>query len=199
MLFFRTPQIFNPHTLVNRSQLHNRPTYISNQLDPYQSYLPPVTYSPPAAASAASQSSAAQSTAAGVQGNLHQHQQKQQQQLNVISAVQQSSHCSSDASSISIKPSLLVNDRSQPQTPQLHSHQQIVFKKEKIEGKVQSSSSTLSSSNGNNTAITANGKTVGFKVPSGKEGSLKHRILTRPYGEKEIRINKTAIQGSLVR
>lgn len=29
-----------------------------------------------------------------------------------------------------------------------------------------------------------NSKHVGFKVPSGKEGSMKHRILTRPYGEK---------------
>lgn len=33
--------------------------------------------------------------------------------------------------------------------------------------------------------ISANGKSNGFKVPSGKEGSLKHRILTRPYGEKD--------------
>lgn len=31
-----------------------------------------------------------------------------------------------------------------------------------------------------------NGKAVDFKIPSGKEGSLKHRILTRPsYGEKD--------------
>lgn len=33
----------------------------------------------------------------------------------------------------------------------------------------------------------------GFKVPSGKEGSLKHRILTRPPGEN------TAIHGSVSR
>lgn len=28
-------------------------------------------------------------------------------------------------------------------------------------------------------------KNANFKVPSGKEGSMKHRILTRPYGEKD--------------
>lgn len=31
----------------------------------------------------------------------------------------------------------------------------------------------------------SNEKPSDFKVPSGKEGSLKHRILTRPYGDKE--------------
>lgn len=30
------------------------------------------------------------------------------------------------------------------------------------------------------------GKSADFKIPSGKEGSLKHRILTRPYGEKDV-------------
>lgn len=31
----------------------------------------------------------------------------------------------------------------------------------------------------------SNGKAVDFKIPSGKEGSLKHRILTRPFSEKD--------------
>lgn len=33
----------------------------------------------------------------------------------------------------------------------------------------------------------SNGKPLSadFKIPSGKEGSLKHRILTRPYGDKD--------------
>ena len=36
------------------------------------------------------------------------------------------------------------------------------------------------------------GKAVDFKIPSGKEGSLKHRILTRPYGEKDVILPKQA-------
>lgn len=42
--------------------------------------------------------------------------------------------------------------------------------------------SNVSNNNNNNNN---NGKAVDFKIPSGKEGSLKHRILTRPYGEKD--------------
>lgn len=41
------------------------------------------------------------------------------------------------------------------------------------------------SNNNNHNNINNNGKAVDFKIPSGKEGSLKHRILTRPYGEKD--------------
>lgn len=40
-------------------------------------------------------------------------------------------------------------------------------------------------SNNSNHNNNNNGKAVDFKIPSGKEGSLKHRILTRPYGEKD--------------
>lgn len=36
-------------------------------------------------------------------------------------------------------------------------------------------------------------------MPSGKEGSLKHRILTRPYGEKDSKHRSSAIHGSVVR
>lgn len=43
-----------------------------------------------------------------------------------------------------------------------------------------------------------NGKSDGFKVPSGKEGSMKHRILTRPYSEKEGK-NKPSIYSNIIR
>lgn len=42
-----------------------------------------------------------------------------------------------------------------------------------------------------------NGKAVDFKIPSGKEGSLKHRILTRPYGEKDAVPKQTNHKQSL--
>lgn len=48
-------------------------------------------------------------------------------------------------------------------------------------------------------ATIVNGKSADFKVPCGKEGSLKHRILTRPYGEKDNNKIKSSIQASIVR
>lgn len=52
-----------------------------------------------------------------------------------------------------------------------------------------------------------NGKTnimlenqAGFKVPSGKEGSMKHRILTRPpYGEKDVGRHRSPISAAVFR
>jgi hypothetical protein len=38
------------------------------------------------------------------------------------------------------------------------------------------------SANSNHNQNISNNSDKGFKIPSGKEGSLKHRILTRPYG-----------------
>lgn len=71
---------------------------------------------------------------------------------------------------------------------------------EKIENKDVHLSSIKSKSTGSGgNMIMANGKAVGFKVPSGKEGSLKHRILTRPFSDRESKSSKSLIHGSIIR
>lgn len=71
------------------------------------------------------------------------------------------------------KPQILNNEN--------HSRHQsapILGNTEKLEKDIKERSSSAS---------TASTKSVGFKVPSGKEGSMKHRILKGPYGDKEVR------------
>lgn len=216
-LFFRTPSLYSTH-LVNRN--HHRPTY---QLDPYSTYLPPVTYSsttgippppPPVTAVLSSISSVSTSSASNI---IDGHQLHGSHEL-APSSVGSTSTISASIAAVAKQefPSLLVNDRSQQhQSSSIHQnqhnlqhhchpqiqqqHQQVVLStsnknKEKIEGKVQ----LVNISTGYNT-VTSNVKTVGFKVPSGKEGSLKHRILTRPYGEKDIKHRSSSIHGGVVR
>ncbi len=58
--------------------------------------------------------------------------------------------------------------------------------------------SKASSAGDCSSTITSNDKAAGFKVPSGKEGSLKHRILTRPYADRDVKV-KASIHGTIVR
>lgn len=46
---------------------------------------------------------------------------------------------------------------------------------------------------------TKNGKSVGFKVPTGKEGSMKYRILARPYEKDGRRKSPVMDKATIVR
>lgn len=154
---FRTPGLFSPHALNAVSRQYPHRPFMPPQLDSYQSYIPPVPFSSP--------------SLMGMSSNLPpppsqtmQHQQQQQQQIqqhnshnhhNGVNGLKHNSGEMRSHSTSSVPSSQMNGSTPYPLNP-----------KEK-EAKAKSD------------------KNANFKVPSGKEGSMKHRILTRPYGEKD--------------
>lgn len=148
--------MYQHHALANRNQLHHRPNYLNPPLESYPSYL---------------------------HNNYSQQQQQQivlappQSSLPAIPITNSSSSMPlSSPSSILSSPSSTASSSSQngvqqPQINQIKSN----------------STSSISDRNClNREKEIKNSKSVGFKVPTGKEGSMKYRILARPY-EKDGR------------
>lgn len=184
----------------NRSQLHHRP-YLTTPLDSYSNYLP--TYNPPSTLSHLVQSQLPNisSPAAAQMSSLTLSTQQQQNSGNGLimnSSLSQSSASLLSKSTISLSPtSSLVNENiinhrhhSLPSASSSSSGSGGNGGRNKsdklLEKEIKDrSQSVTSSSIGASGHEGRSGKHVGFKVPSGKEGSMKHRILTRPYGEKD--------------
>lgn len=166
----RSPGLYGAHPLAN-SIHHNRPTYIPSHVDPFSSYL-----GPPPPSSAPSHASTVLSPQAPI----------------VIGPAPVAA-----AATISQQNTMISNNLDVGGSDPVRSAvaQSLIDSHAAMEAIKLASSATTAIGGCNITAasmantsnqISANGnKSNGFKVPSGKEGSLKHRILTRPYGEKE--------------
>lgn len=177
----------------NRSQLHHRP-YLTTQLDSYSNYLP--TYNPPSTLSHLVQSQLPNiSSPAASISSVTLSTQQQQQQTPGNSLIMNSSLSPSSASLIS-KSSISLSPTSSLLNENMINHRHHSLPSSSSSGRNKSdkllekeikdrSHSVTSSTIGANGHEGRSGKHVGFKVPSGKEGSMKHRILTRPYGEKD--------------
>lgn len=134
------------------------PSFQIPPLPPHSAYSPPSLLSPQSPIGAASVASAVAAPVA-------------------ISQSTNNNNCNNNASSISTK-SVLANERLSsssssssslsPPTSAFPTQHPLYPTDYRAETKELKSSNEV------------NGKSVGFKVPSGKEGSLKHRILTRP-------------------
>lgn len=118
--------------------------------------------------------------------------------------------CIANASPLSVSPPSIFTQQQREQREQLqqqqqqqqhqHQHQQ-QQQQYHLKSSSEHSSSVLkpvstyrTEAKEKESSIVSNGKSADFKIPSGKEGSLKHRILTRPYGEKESTAKQTQKQ-----
>lgn len=178
---YGTPSLYPSH-LSYRGQIHNRPTYIN---EPYTGYLSTVSYSPTGVPSTLRQPPVAPPA----------------QQINLgsphgTSSLPNSSHSNQSNSALCTTQLPGMPDPRHPPQPLSHHH---MNQPQLISAERQPQISHLKEKESSKNPIYLNGKinsnstvpvsTAGFKVPSGKEGSLKHRILTRPthYGEKDAR------------
>uniref|UniRef100_A0A336LYF2 CSON010387 protein n=1 Tax=Culicoides sonorensis TaxID=179676 RepID=A0A336LYF2_CULSO len=158
---------------------HHSVAQSMQRFEPYPPFLPSVPYSPqPPSHTSASQQ--------------QQQQQQQQQGLGPLSISQQNGHSKLhiDRQPLpSLLPPLNANNPLIAQQQHQQQHKEMYKESSKIshqnnninfnnhkDMKSVSPNSPHHNNNNNN-----NNNNLGFKVPSGKEGSLKHRILTRPY------------------
>lgn len=177
LILNRAPGMFPQHPMQasNRAQYphhQHRPT-LMEAYQSYQQFLPPVSFSQtgghPSMISVPSSMSQMP-----LSSSMHQqqHHQQQQQQQQTVPTSQPSN---------SMLPMKSTSDRShslssvQGMTNGHHPYAMKDKEPKSAGGKMSGGSSSDGSGKNNNN----------FKVPSGKEGSLKHRILTRPFGEKD--------------
>lgn len=162
---YRYPGLYSPHA-------HHSLTRTMQRFEPYPQFLPTVPYSPQAPPPPPS----------AVAPQPH---PTQQGALGPIPISQQNGHNTTSHHKSQMErqplPSLL---------PPLNATNPLIAQQHKEMYKESSKMShiinhTKESNNNNNKSLSPhsppNNNNLGFKVPSGKEGSLKHRILTRPY------------------
>lgn len=161
----------HPMQASNRAQYphhQHRPT-LMEAYQSYQQFLPPVSFSQsgghPSMVSAPPSMSQMP-----LPPNMHQQQHHQQQSVPTSQP------------SNSMLPMKSTSDRSHSLSSvqsMTNGHHPYAMKEKEPKSAGGKMSGGINSSDGS-------GKTNNnFKVPSGKEGSLKHRILTRPFGEKD--------------
>jgi hypothetical protein len=165
---YGTTGLYSSHVLASRPQSHHRNAFMASQLDSYSSYLP---YNPPSTL-----------------GVLV----PPQIQIDANSVISSSIPSAQNGGNgiITTKSNLLINENNSSSHNHNRHHSSLPPSITMGRGGSLSgigNSGSIEKIEKERSLSTSNNKNVGFKVPSGKEGSLKHRILIRPNGEKDGR------------
>ncbi|GAB1601920.1 ataxin-1-like [Argonauta hians] len=115
-------------------------------------------------------------------GLISQHSPKQEQMRDSIVETAVIDGYSHSPRGVGASHSLSKEDKSHSTSPQKHSHHLSPLSTQNKTSSLQKDNTTAPK--------TDLGKDLGYKLPSGKEGSLKHRILTRP---PNIQINESPV------
>lgn len=175
--------------MTNRGQLHHTPSYIPGQLDSYSNYITQVKITPPYVIPSSQTSPNGNGSNSGKPSLVNDRSQlsllsQQQQQNSNMHNKDKESKLYLYLPTAKTHPTNVISSSDPVQTSSPCSYV--------------TQPSKASSAGDCSSTITSNDKAAGFKVPSGKEGSLKHRILTRPYADRDVKV-KASIHGTIVR
>lgn len=152
-LYSRGYPLYPPHPLAARSL--QRP-FMSGQLEPYPQFIPSVPFTPP-----------------GQPGLTPQQLPSLPPAPTVVPPTSMPNQNGVKMNHHGMEPRGMPPNVPPHQLPQMQMHKEPKSKDKSL--------NQVNLNNNHHHNLNNNTDSLGFKVPSGKEGSMKHRILTRPY------------------